>query len=387
MNKKKNKSAKSHYITTKEKKTKLDKTKNVNNKDDVKEKSAERKKVKIDKTKNINNKDDVKEKSTERKKVKIDKTSRAYIEYMKFYKNNFLEVDSEYVNLTNYFKNFDTLPSSYERRIIYIYLAYYFNFDTVNTITSIFKAKSLEKTSNMSNAFDVIFGFGFYDIPKNEKFHNIIIKGRDYSKNIIPKFVIINGGYDSKDGEYRNGLITHQSMDLLQSPALEKYHLNELLIDMKKYMKDKLHERKIGIYEDFFYPSEDIQMSVNYKDSYENIDRIYIYFAFAWFKFFNDRTLNITPNHLNTKYINLFIQNEKHMKEDEIFFNNLSVKYSKKAFTILRYALNNFINYYFHTEDELDKLLHYNIKYGQKLIPLSVSEIAHPFSIMKKTVA
>lgn len=312
----------------------------------------------------------------------INKT-KAYNEYMKFYKDNFLEVDDEYVNLKNYLKNYNSTPNSYERRIIYIYLAYYFNFDTVNTITSIFKIKSLMSEPN-NDSVDIIFGFGFYDVRKNAKFHNIMTKLYNTDKNIIPKFIIINGGYDSRDGEYRNGLITQQSIDLIQSPVFEKYHLNELLYDIKNYIKKKMNARSMGVYEDFFYPSDDIQMSVNYKDSYENIDRVYIYFAFAWFKFFNDKKLDIIPNHLNKKYIDLFINNETYMKEDESFFNNLCNKYSKKSFIIFRYLLNNFINFWIDKDDKIETILQYNIKYGQKLIPLSISEVSNPFSIIKK---
>lgn len=312
--------------------------------------------------------------------------TKAYDEYMKFYKDNFLKVDDEYVNLKNYLKNYNITPNSYERRLIYIYLAYYFNFDTVNTITSIFKIKSLiSKTKDdKDTTVDTIFGFGFYDIRKNEKYHNIRTKLYNTDKNIIPKFIIINGGYDSRDGEYRNGLITHQSIDLIQSPVFEKYHLSELLYDIKNYIKQKLYIRGMGVYEDFFYPSEDVQMSVNYKDSYENIERVYIYFSFAWFKFFNDKKLDIIPNHLNKKYIELFTNNETFMKEDESFFNSLCNKYSKKSFIIFRYTLNNFINFHFKKDDQIEIILQYNIKYGQKLIPLSISEVSNPFSIIKK---
>jgi hypothetical protein len=310
-------------------------------------------------------------------------SSKNYIEYNKFYKNNFLSVDTEYTKLVEYFKNFNVLPNSYERRLVYTYLAYYVNFDTVNTITSIFKAKLLNQNNNITS-FDIIFGFGFYDIQMNSKFNNIISKNRDLSKNIIPKFIMINGGYDSKDGEYRSGLITYQSLYLLQSPVLEKYRLNELLMDIKIYIKERLHERKICLYEDFFYPNEKIQMSVNYTNSHDNIDSIYIYFACAWFKFFNDKKLNIIPNHLNKIYIDLFTKNKKHEQEDDIFFNKLCKKYSEKTFVIFRYLLNNFLNYYIDKADSIDNILHYNIKYGQKLIPLSVSEATHPFSLLKK---
>lgn len=340
----------------------------------------------MNKKKNIDklSKTNKSKKNTNNKSKKEDiALSDVYINYIKFYKDNFLNISDEYINLKKYINEKDMKPNSYDRRLIYIYSSYYFNFDTVNTITSIFKIKSL-LPSTKDKSIDVIFGFGFYDTRKNEKFHTIMTRSYNTDKNIIPKFIIINGGYDSKDGEYRNGLLSFHSLDMIQSPLFEKYHLNELLLDIKNYLKDKLKDRFLGLYEDFFYPNEDIQMSVNYKDSYENIDRLYIYFSFAWFKFFNDRKLDIIPNHLGKKYIELFTGNKDHLKEDEEFFNSICNKYESKSIMSIRYALNNFINYYFMNENAIDIVLQLNIKFGQKLIPLSLSEVSNPFSIVKK---
>ena len=306
-------------------------------------------------------------------------------DYIKYINN----IDKSYTNLIQYYiKNNIHTSISYDRRDISIALAYFFNTDTINTITTTFKINSSETDDKYSDTInDVIFGLGFYEYYSSEKksiYASVRTRQSTLYSKLELKYFIINGSYESKDGEFRNGILSEQTLDIIKSPVLEKFHLNELLIDITKYIKEFCITKAIGLYEDFFYPSEEIQMSVNYKDNYENINMLYVYFAMAWFKFFTDYDLNILPNHLSEKYKNLFTLNELDKKDHLLFFNRLKSKYSDKTFKIFRYVLNHFIYKYVYDENDLEDLLHKVYKFGQKIIPLSISEVSNPFSMTKK---
>lgn len=302
--------------------------------------------------------------------------------YNKFYLENYANIDKKKSTIQKHLNKTDfSKTDSFNRRMIFIPTLYYFNIDTVNTITSTFKLTKID--INRDETEDIIFGFGYYNI-KSESTTVHQSKNERMFGNLVPKFIVINGSYESKDGEFRNGIISLITLDIIQSYVLEKYHLNDLLIEIINYCKKTMNDRKYGLYEDFFYPSEDVKIKSNYKDTYENINMLYVYFAFAWFKFFYDLYLDIIPNHLNTNYKDFFTKNSKWKNEDLKFFTKLLNKYNNKTFLIFKYILNNYINRYITNENELDDVLLTNRKYGQKIIPLSISEVENPFNIAKK---
>ena len=141
--------------------------------------------------------------------------------YNDFYKQFLDKINPEYINLINYFKKNNIIQyNSSIRRFVFVNHSFFIKFDTVKTITSIFKVRI--SSTNKYTIDDVIFGFGFYSTEyRKDK--------RNYNE---PDLFMINGSYESKDGEFRNGLLSNKTLSFIKSPLFEKYHLNELVNDI-----------------------------------------------------------------------------------------------------------------------------------------------------------
>lgn len=287
--------------------------------------------------------------------------------YIQNFKNKYLKFEMnsklrEYFNSNSHDINY--LYGTYNRLHTFIIFAYTLNIDIVNTICLTFKIK------DSTTGDESIFAFGYYSIDKPNKNKSNLEKQRvlalSGSKLQISYFVL-GGSFLSKDGEYRSSCISALNMK-----AIDKYPYKSILMDINNYIKEKLFERKFLINKEYFFPTDDKKTLESNLEYYAYLIQFDI-FSYTWFNLMYNINLNIIENNLNDKYKKIML---KHKDEDLQFFKTLLKKYNSVDIESFRRLTNNM---------KIGKTPVVDFtKLGQKIIPLSISEVQNPFNLQYK---
>lgn len=298
-------------------------------------------------------------------KVILDKRKAWYISK---YKQIYLNFNTR-ENVKKYFDNVENdwkyQYGSFIRLHDTVIFAYFLNFNITDTICTTFKVKDL--TENI----DTIYSFGYFErVSKNKKTYkkiSSVVHNTEYRY----RYFVNGGSFISKDGEYRVGMISYHSVnEIKRKPVIQN-----LFHDIKDYVRKSLFERNMVLIKEYFYPTND-KKNIEIELEYYSYELQHELFAITWFNTIYKHYLNIVENHLNENYKKIMF---KYAKEDITFLNILIKKYKKNVIEKLRFMSNHVFTNTNNTEN-------YNMatKVGQKIIPLTISEIQNPFSIEYK---
>lgn len=282
-----------------------------------------------------------------------------------YFKDTYLQFDKQ-PKLIKYFNDtsndINLLYGSHQNRMnAFISFAYYMDIDIVNTICATFKI------TDISNDSEAIFAFGYYQ-------HKIKVSPIDTNRlykvpnsNIYMSYFVLGGSLISKDGEYRSRCVSPMNLY-----TLKKHPTKDIIAEISGYFKKILPSRNLLITKDYFYPTDDKKISEHNLEYYSYILQ-YDLFSITWFNLMFNLNLNIIENNLNDSFQLLML---KHKNEDLIFFQSLLKKYSNDKIEMLRILINNI---------KSNSRITSTTKIGQKIIPLSISEVQHPFNIRYKS--
>ena len=274
--------------------------------------------------------------------------------FINYYKKTYMTLNTtkpirDYINDNKNDNNF-LYSSTYNRVSAIELLGFQNNVNNVNSVVSIFKLiDNVKKT-------DIIYAF-IYSSPCKNNIKN------DWSIN----FITLGGSFTSKDGEYRKCVIKSRNLNSI-STDLE---LIPLIQDLETYLLKKNIERSYVIYTDYYYKF--INSSIKY--SVENYSYYFAFkfYVYAWFNFITSVDLNILESNINVNYKNIM---SEYIEDDLTFYRHLKEKYGNEVFILLYNTINNI--------KVSRKSTRINTKLGQKIIPLSLSELQHPFNIRFK---
>lgn len=231
-------------------------------------------------------------------------------------------------------------------------------FDIVDTICTTYKLRDIDKKD------EVIFAFVYY---KDDATEVPVGKGHVSGTNVIIDNISWGCSYLSKDGEYRNNIISMKNLDMLRFTEVAP-----LLGEIVEYLEYKIVRRNMMILREYFYPTEDkkhIEVQLEYY-SYELQKKI---LAIVWFDMMYKLDNELVENHINKKFIDIFT---RYKDEDLEFYKTLLKKYSSRI-------CDMFLNYSRNIRSNL-KNTKSHIRIGQKIIPLSIAEAQNPFNIRYK---
>ena len=281
--------------------------------------------------------------------------------YIKYFINRYVPKNicpklAEY--FTNSKNDINYLYGSYNRLLTFTIFGYLIEFDTVNTVCTTFKIKDLD------NDNEAIFAFGYYFTNSN-KFNEI------FRLNLLKSdqswaYFVLGGSCVSKDGEYRSVCISAVNYNMI----MLNNQYNIVVSDIIDYFKLKLSDRKFIILKEYFFPTDDKKVDEPIVEYYTYTLQ-YSVFALTWFNLMYAENNNIVANNINDIFKKIML---KHVDEDLEFFNSLINKYSKTKIDEIYNLTNNI---------RLDKK-YSDTKIGQKIIPLSISEVQNPFDIQYK---
>jgi hypothetical protein len=246
----------------------------------------------------------------------------------------------------------------------YAIFGYKMNLDIVDTICITFKIKDLK------NDKETIFAYGYCDEKPTDTINsNIAVAYVLQNSRISFNYFTIGGSFLSVDGEYRLSII--QGVNLLKiknTPVI----LN-IFYDIENYIQEKNIERRMLLSREYFYPTDDKKILQQELEQITFSLQTLLY-VINWFKIMLNEKLGITENHLNEKFKSIMFE---HKKEDLVFFNELVSRYGDYYISAFRTLISHvFLN---HNEPEAS-----GTKIGQKIIPLNLAEVQHPFNIKYK---
>jgi hypothetical protein len=283
--------------------------------------------------------------------------------YIKQFKENYINMDDD--KLKKYFDNskndVNLLYGSYNRLHAFITFGYVVEFDIVDTISMNFKLRDMDKD------IETIFSFGYFN-------HNITKKTQNRELNLLHtnctmSYFVLGGSFISKDGEYRSSCISSRNYKYIGTS-----HLQPILSDIMEYIRSKISDRRWLISKEYFYPTDSKKFLETTLEYYLHILQ-YEILSLVWFNLMYNVKLKLIENHINDKFTKIMLE---HKDEDLEFFNILIKRHGNENIELFRTLLNNI---------KLDTVHSPNIdstKIGQKIIPLSVSEVQHPFNIRYK---
>jgi hypothetical protein len=299
------------------------------------------------------------------KKTELTQPEKSFIKWYKGKYLNFPTDDHIKKKLDDTKNDYLLTYGSYNRIKSFLVFGYFLNIDITNTICTTFKIRDLNKN------IEAIYSFGYYESIKNIKVVN-----KEPVTGVIPsnsnynyKYFTMGGSFISKDGEYRVGMF----------PMINFYHMENipnitnLVNEMEIYLKEKLFERKMILFKEFFYPT-DTQKSLENELEYYSYKIQQNIFVLSWFNDMFNIHLNIVENHLNETYKQIMF---KYKNEDLDFFKKLIKKYGMDKIEELRYISNHIM-----VSKSNNTMI--GQKVGQKIIPLSISEAQNPFDVKFK---
>jgi hypothetical protein len=284
--------------------------------------------------------------------------------YIKNFKENYIDVDDD-IKLKKYFANVgndvNLLYGSYNRMHAFITFGYIIEFDIVDTICMNFKIR------DMNTNKETIYAFGYFNhnTTKTSKYNKTLQMSE---ANCEMSNFVLGGSFMSKDGEYRSCCISGENYRYIGTSNLQI-----ILADIVLYLRSKLGERRWLISKEYFYPTDSKKILETTLEYYLYILQ-YDVLSLVWFNLMYNVNLKLVENNINDKFINIMLA---YKDEDSAFFNTLLKRHGKENIELFRTLINNI-----KIDNKSPKID--STKVGQKIIPLSVSEVQNPFNIRYK---
>lgn len=216
---------------------------------------------------------------------------------------------------------------------------------------------------------EIIYGFMYTETrPEGTSYGHFIGTPR-----LIHHMCCASASLLSRDGEYRQRIIPVLTVIELY----KKYP--EIFEDLEQYVQQKINKFNWNIFTECFYPTNELK---EYSDELEpNIasQRFAIKFlAMCWFIEFMNIYKKQKINHLNKLFkVIMKFRDKTEVEADIKFINSLKEKHGDESMYIIYNNINCFL--------PASRAGHQSqIKIGQKIIPLNLSEIQNPFNIRYK---
>jgi hypothetical protein len=278
-------------------------------------------------------------------------------EYMKKFKFNMMS------NTKN--KKIDLFNSSMQRSDALRLIKEKYQYNTMDTIVIVMKLYDY-KTRQETN-----YGTLFCELidninPERQKSNKFL---KQSSGNVVFTFFSASPSYISQDGEYRSHFISY--MEVKKS---KKYFI-DVWDDIDEYVNKIRRNRGWSLFTSYFYPKmeqESRNNDVEYNVKSEFIDITLL--CIAWFNTIFDEMVGLKKNHVNEKYINIFL---KDSEEDILFLKDLIKKYTKKRIEDFKKSFS----YYSKITSYYDRVY---INCGYKMMPLNIKEVQDPLKLKYK---
>ena len=278
-------------------------------------------------------------------------------EYMKKFKFNMMS------NIKN--KKVDLFNSSMQRSDALRLIKEKYQYNTMDTIVIVMKLydyKTRQET-NYGTLFCELIDNVNPERQKSNKFSGQL------SGNVVFTFFSASPSYISQDGEYRSHFISY--MEVKKS---KKYFI-DVWDDIDEYVNKIRRNRGWSLFTSYFYPKmeqESRNNDVEYNVKSEFIDITLL--CIAWFNTIFDEMVGLKKNHVNEKYINIFL---KDSEEDILFLKDLIKKYTKKRIEDFKKSFS----YYSKITSYYDQVY---INCGYKMMPLNIKEVQDPLKLKYK---
>jgi hypothetical protein len=243
----------------------------------------------------------------------------------------------------------------------YVIFGYIMDLNIVDMICTTFKMKDLNDDT------EAIFGFGYSELNERKDTETHKSGLLPTGSKIIYRYFTTGGSFVSKDGEYRLGFIPAKNLIAIENTP----GMSSLYRELTRYISEKLAERKILLFKEYFYPTDDKKQLQNELEYIYSTDIQKFIFTITWFNFMLNSYLGITENHLNEKFQKMM---SKYIKEDLVFYESLVDRYSDDIIARMR-------SFSSHMYIAKDRDWVSTTKIGQKIIPLNISEAQHPFNL------
>lgn len=184
--------------------------------------------------------------------------------------------------------------------------------------------------------------------------------------------VVVGPSLESRDGEYRSRILSTNHFIIFQEKFIDIWD------DLERYVLDKLEEFQYELSTETYY-SEQLQ-----KQYANQIEPVFINNRYAintlitsWFSEFMNYYKKTPLNNINKLFVSIFkFKDTKVFNKDKKFIDGLKLKYKTQF-----YDMYNLMNKYsINTYNENKSI--YSKKFGQKLMPLNLSEVQNPFNIL-----
>lgn len=271
-------------------------------------------------------------------------------------------INYEYINRTiqhsspmnNFIRN--NLNFEYGSSIARDFTSRYLNNDIWINLNTVITAFKLRDTSEL-NKNAIIYGFLYTTVGGIEK-------------EIEHDYFCCGPSLLSRDGEYRQRIS-------LYSKLADTIKIHKKLWDvLEDYVMLKLKNQPWNYFTEYFYPTVKQQTYDKKIVSNINKERIPIKFLIiSWFTELFNIMNKIPVNHINKLYLNIMgFLDKKIMAKDIKFYNDIKKSMGISCILSLRHYLH-----VLRLGSEAGAL-----KLGQKLIPLNMSEVQHPFNVKYK---
>ena len=295
-------------------------------------------------------------KVSNKSKIKLKDNLQDYFDwYINNYKTKYIPHTTN-ATLKKYFDNCDGnnfIYGSYNRLSAIQFFMWGLRIDTVNTICTIFKIRDVAEN------IDVIMAFGYSTLATNTN-----IGGSKFiNSNFKWTYLTISGSHMSKDGEYRPCFLSSKNIEEICNDKC-----SDIITTISDYLKKAYIIRNFIISGEHFFPDDQYKEYENILE-YHSYELYYKIASVSWFNYMYNISIHMTENNINAIYKKIM---SKYETEDLIFFNILKAKYTTNM-NIYRSIFNNIIT--------LTVTCLSNVKIGQKIIPLSISEVQNPFDI------
>jgi hypothetical protein len=252
--------------------------------------------------------------------------------------------------------------SSVNRLTVADVLAYHFLPEITNTLVISYKIQDTTKRHS-TNTYCIAY------VNIHPKKHPLNEENPAVSTNLQIIGICTSGSISSKDGEYRSTVTDWYSF---QEYLQQDGKIRGFFDTLQRYLMTKMKKRKYLLAIDYFFPNDVMKTEHFFEAEMLASEQKIMLFVISWFNFFFTRMNSMNLGAANEEYAKML---NEYKTEDMHFLKYLFENTNPKVLATFRYLTNNNIK---HTSkpDLMQKT-----KLGQKMFPLNLLEIQHPFHV------
>lgn len=291
------------------------------------------------------------------------KKSEFFKQYSEWFRNEYISVNKKFTStnaeLVKAVNSIDLSYSSIGRVKAYRVMTYGMHLSVINIIYTTCSV------INIATSDKAIYSFIYSEIMDEQQ---PIFSSDIVHRNIIHRFFSCSPSFLSKDGEYRSGVVNFNTLKLC------KTIFSDIWEDLDAYLRNTLYEKNLRLMSDSFYPNAYIKKnSKELESSILHFDFTFGLFIIAWFKIMFKKYYNSIEIHVNDKFLKILL---KDIAVDMKFMKQLIDKHGIEKITDFQVICSN---YYIQDYDKTT-----DVRIGQKITPLNLSEVQNPFDIAYK---